>query len=103
MNDREHRIRLRAYEIWEREGRHEGRADDHWRQAQIEIERESVKAAQTIAPEQPTKKSGKRAEPSTDKAKARSGASGSNGKTGKPAASRGKKPAESRSHASAPA
>ena len=34
----EHRIRLRAYEIWEEEGRPEGRADDHWVRAQEELE-----------------------------------------------------------------
>src|SRR4051794_41892644 len=40
MSDKEQRIRTRAYQIWEREGRAEGRAEDHWRQAEIEIERE---------------------------------------------------------------
>ncbi len=32
----EQAIRERAYLIWEREGRPEGRADDHWRYATIE-------------------------------------------------------------------
>jgi Protein of unknown function (DUF2934) len=32
----EQTIRERAYFIWEREGRPEGRADDHWRYATIE-------------------------------------------------------------------
>ena len=36
----EHRIRLRAYEIWEEEGRPDGRADDHWTMARKELERE---------------------------------------------------------------
>lgn len=31
------RIRKRAYEIWEREGRPEGRADAHWDMAREEI------------------------------------------------------------------
>jgi hypothetical protein len=31
------RIRARAYEIWEREGRPNRRHDDHWRQAETEI------------------------------------------------------------------
>ena len=35
---RERRIRLRAYAIWEREGRPEGRAEDHWLQATWELE-----------------------------------------------------------------
>ncbi|HYD32913.1 MAG TPA: DUF2934 domain-containing protein [Azospirillaceae bacterium] len=33
----EERIRKRAYEIWEREGRPEGRADAHWDMAREEI------------------------------------------------------------------
>ena len=33
---REHAIRERAYFIWEREGRPEGRAHDHWLSATIE-------------------------------------------------------------------
>lgn len=31
--DREERIRRRAHEIWEREGRPEGREREHWDQA----------------------------------------------------------------------
>ena len=38
--DREQRIRLRAYTIWEREGRPEGREQEHWEQARREIEAE---------------------------------------------------------------
>lgn len=34
------RIRLRAYRIWEREGRPEGRAEEHWRQAEYEVSQE---------------------------------------------------------------
>lgn len=33
----EEKIRQRAYEIWEREGRPAGRAEEHWRQACLEI------------------------------------------------------------------
>lgn len=33
----EERIRRRAYEIWERDGRPEGRAEDHWKLASEEI------------------------------------------------------------------
>ncbi|WP_207478782.1 DUF2934 domain-containing protein [Arenibaculum pallidiluteum] len=36
MDDREDRIRQRAYEIWEKEGRPEGRHDQHWSQAETE-------------------------------------------------------------------
>jgi hypothetical protein len=33
----EQRVRERAYEIWERTGRPEGRAVEHWCQAEVEI------------------------------------------------------------------
>jgi Protein of unknown function (DUF2934) len=33
------RIQRRAYELWESEGRPEGRAQVHWRQAELEITR----------------------------------------------------------------
>jgi hypothetical protein len=33
----DHEVRARAYDIWEREGRPEGRHDEHWRQAQQEL------------------------------------------------------------------
>ncbi len=35
---REDRIRRRAYEIWEREGRPEGRASEHWYRAAGELD-----------------------------------------------------------------
>lgn len=38
LPDQEERIRLRAYEIWEREGRPEGREAEHWDRARREIE-----------------------------------------------------------------
>ena len=38
--DREERIRIRAHEIWERQGKPEGRNDEHWEQARREIEME---------------------------------------------------------------
>ena len=36
----EDRIQRRAHEIWEREGRPEGRHEEHWAQARREIEAE---------------------------------------------------------------
>jgi hypothetical protein len=33
----DHRVRERAYEIWEREGHPAGRADQHWLRAEAEI------------------------------------------------------------------
>jgi hypothetical protein len=58
MSDKEQHIRMRAYCIWEREGRSEGRAEDHWWEAEIEVERELARpAAQDDGPqEQPKKK-----------------------------------------------
>jgi hypothetical protein len=32
------RIQQRAYQIWEQEGRPEGRATEHWRQAEQQLE-----------------------------------------------------------------
>ncbi|WP_214475574.1 DUF2934 domain-containing protein [Mesorhizobium sp. dw_380] len=40
MDTREERIKRRAYEIWEREGRPTGREQEHWDQAVQEIEAE---------------------------------------------------------------
>ena len=40
--DQEERIRQRAHELWEREGRPHGRHDNHWQQARDEIEAESL-------------------------------------------------------------
>lgn len=34
--DREERVRMRAYEIWEREGRQDGNQEVHWQQAEQE-------------------------------------------------------------------
>jgi hypothetical protein len=40
--DREERIRVRAYEIWEREGRQEGSDLAHWEQAENELREEEA-------------------------------------------------------------
>ncbi len=37
-DDREARIRDRAYQIWEEEGQPEGRGAEHWAQAEREID-----------------------------------------------------------------
>jgi alkylhydroperoxidase family enzyme len=39
--DIEQRITQKAYEIWDREGRPDGRSDDHWRQAKQWIEQQA--------------------------------------------------------------
>jgi hypothetical protein len=40
-------IQLRSYLIWEREGRPDGRADEHWRRAKLELEAEMQEASMT--------------------------------------------------------
>ena len=94
-HDKEQRIRLRAYHIWERGGRGEGRAEDHWRQAEIEVERELAQpSGQGFASQgQPKRKAGPRGEPPADRtAQARAGADMSGKAEGKPVSSRGRKP-----------
>ena len=39
-DERERRIRERAHEIWEREGRPDGAQEEHWRRASEEIDAE---------------------------------------------------------------
>ena len=45
--DREGRVRARAYAIWEREGRPEGEAERHWTTAEEEL---GLAAAAAISP-----------------------------------------------------
>jgi hypothetical protein len=42
MADKEERIRIRAYQIWEREGRLDGRHEHNWEEARREIEAEDA-------------------------------------------------------------
>jgi Protein of unknown function (DUF2934) len=48
-SQRERRIRERAYQIWQREGEPHGRADEHWAQAEAEIELEQELAVDRAA------------------------------------------------------
>ncbi|WP_133663965.1 DUF2934 domain-containing protein [Paraburkholderia sp. BL10I2N1] len=41
---REEKIRVRAYELWEKDGSPEGRADEYWEQARAQIEDEESEA-----------------------------------------------------------
>jgi len=41
MPDRDDRIRRRAHEIWEREGRPHGKDAEHWERAQREVDAEA--------------------------------------------------------------
>ena len=42
-DDREERIRKRAHEIWEKEGRPDGEGHRHWAQAESEVDAEGKK------------------------------------------------------------
>lgn len=56
MSDgREDRIRERAHELWQREGSPEGREQDHWQQAEREIDAETTGEGETAGePAQPS-------------------------------------------------
>jgi len=51
MSDREMRVRERAHQLWEQEGRPDGRESDHWERASREIDAEdSTLVAKKKAP-----------------------------------------------------
>jgi Protein of unknown function (DUF2934) len=63
-SDREKRVRERAYQIWQRQGEPQGRAQEHWAQAEAEIELEHELAAdRTAAGQKPTTEAPLRSEP----------------------------------------
>ena len=45
---RQEQVRERAYQIWEREGRQDGRAEEHWWQAEQELAEPAESAASDI-------------------------------------------------------
>jgi hypothetical protein len=46
-NEREERIRRRAHELWEKEGRPDGRHEDHWQQAMRDLDMDADEALQS--------------------------------------------------------
>lgn len=63
MFDREQRIRDRAYAIWERDGRREGKHHEHWAQAVKEIVDEDLAAGHVMtdsAPPEPSARPARR-------------------------------------------
>jgi hypothetical protein len=50
MNEWEEKVRLRAYHIWERQGR-TGNPDDHWQEAERELRAEEPAASSEDRPE----------------------------------------------------
>ena len=93
MSDTEQRIRRRAYELWEQDGRRDGRAQDHWRQAELEVEQalKSLEAPAAEAPEPAARTVGKRAMPSSKTAQTGVDASGSEEAAKEPTTSRSRK------------
>jgi hypothetical protein len=53
MPHHEHLIRERAHAIWEREGRPDGRADDHWQSAIAELDADDPAAIERRREEDP--------------------------------------------------
>lgn len=51
----ESRVRQRAHDIWEREGRPEGRDREHWAQAEAELAGEGKKSSRKAAEAKPRK------------------------------------------------
>ena len=49
MSDKEHKIRARAYELWEREGRGHGSHDRHWLEATRQVEAEEAASVRPAA------------------------------------------------------
>ena len=87
-DDRDQRVKERAYELWENEGRPAGRHDDHWDQARREIEeRDGDLASGMEAPpplESPTKRTTARRKPAGE-----AGTPRSRGRAGSPPRSDG--------------
>jgi hypothetical protein len=48
----EDRVRDRAYALWEKDGRPDGRSDEYWQQARFEVEAEEAEPGN----ERPTKR-----------------------------------------------
>jgi len=65
-------IRIRAYQIWEREGRPSGRDYEHWVQAQVELEAEAAKGngGRRAAASRPTTPRREKASPASSKSAA---------------------------------
>lgn len=78
--DFESRVRQRAHEIWEREGRPEGRDREHWKQAEAELQAENRKSA---AKEPKAAKARPAAKPSGEEPAARKQAAKTTGEAAK--------------------
>jgi Protein of unknown function (DUF2934) len=54
-NQREQRIRDRAHQIWEREGRPDGQEQNHWERASREIDEEDRNETRNIQGDKPSR------------------------------------------------
>jgi hypothetical protein len=73
MDELQQRISLRAYEIWEREGRPHGHASDHWLEAERQLAHEDGATASSGVNEGEGSRTGARAYDQAATAFARSG------------------------------
>jgi hypothetical protein len=55
-DDREDRIKARAYEIWQREGSQPGHEDDHWLEAEQELDAENTGAGSAVSHDHESKR-----------------------------------------------
>lgn len=89
------KVEIRAFEIWEREGRPDGKAEEHWNRAVAEIAREEAAAATAKLKKLSTRKKttgGKKAEKAKPAARAQKKKSASAAKK-EPKGQAGKVPA----------
>jgi hypothetical protein len=56
-DDWEERIKARAYEIWQREGSPEGHENDHWKEAEQELDAENTGAGSAVSDDKAAKPS----------------------------------------------
>lgn len=68
-DDREERIRKRAHDIWEKEGRPDGEGHRHWAQAESEVDAEDKKGKKAAPKKAPDAKKTKDKKPSGKKPK----------------------------------
>ncbi|WP_042298344.1 DUF2934 domain-containing protein [Paraburkholderia bannensis] len=64
MNDEyEELIRQRAYQLWEEDGSPEGKADDYWRRAELQVNAERPELNDALSSEQEEDKRRRAGEP----------------------------------------
>lgn len=74
MSDHEHRIRERAYALWEKHGMPSGKAHDHWEQASREIAEENEGSSTSAPPADGNTPAGRTRPTGTKQAKSKNAA-----------------------------